>query len=278
MLYWQLEKNAQELLREARVDNPALSARVLLKSAAGLSDKDYLLSRGLPASLATRRIMGQFLERRSRGEPVAYITGKKEFYGRDFKVSSATLIPRPESEQLIDLALANLGEQPCLFLDAGCGSGCLGLTLLCERPAWRGILFDYSQKALEIARENSRLLNIECDFLVGDIFHWFFQPRIFNLIIANLPYISHTEKGEVMAEVLAYEPESALFSPDSGLGHIKALVDKAALSLLSSGILLLEHGWKQESEIEEYLREKGFTEVTAFRDFADLPRVILAKK
>lgn len=278
MLYWQLEKQARELLRKARVDNPELSARVLLKYAAGLTDVDYLLSRSLPVPAQVEGVFAGFLERRSQGEPVARIIGKKEFYGRDFRVSKATLIPRPESELLVEIALANIFQKECLFLDAGCGTGCLGLTLLCERPSWRGILLDNSLAGLEVARENSRTLHVECDFFAGDIFRWFFPPDIFNLIIANLPYISPEERKEVMAEVLDFEPESALFSPEGGVLHIRSLIDRAAFSLCANGLLLLEHGSGQAPLICDYLRQKFFCDIVSFRDLAGLPRVIMARK
>lgn len=278
MLYWQLEKEAQDHLRKAGVDNPELSARVLLKNAAGFSDVDFILCRCEPVPLNTLRVFTEFLERRGRGEPVAHITGKKEFYGRDFRVSKDTLIPRPESELLVDLALANISEKECFFLDAGCGSGCLGLTLLAERPSWQGVLLDISLGALAIARENSRKLRVKCQCFAGNIFNFFFQPRVFNLIIANLPYISCQDKNSVMTEVLAFEPGMALFSPDAGLGHIKSLIDCAAFSLCPNGLLLLEHGKDQAHRIIEYLSEKEFQGIAAFRDLAGLPRVIMARK
>lgn len=276
-MFWEIEHRACEELRKARVDNPGLSARVLLKHASQKNDAEYLLSRHEIASEQIKIIYKDLIRRRKKGEPVAYITGYREFYGRNFWVDSNTLIPRPETEQLVDVALKKLSANKLDFLDLGCGCGNIGLTLSAERPEWNGILMDNSSGAVKIAKKNLHALHLSPLIISGDIFNWPFQHDTFDLIISNPPYIARSDRKNVMWEVLKFEPQSALFSLKNGLNHIEALIRSATFSLKNGGTLILEHGCNQSETIIQFLKKYGYNQIDSFQDLANLPRCIIAK-
>lgn len=272
------ELKIRALLAKARVDSPGLCARVLTAYAAGLSRIDYILACDKELDSGRDAMLCELAARRAKGEPLAYILGEKEFYGLPFRVSSATLIPRPETEQLVEIILAQHSQKDAVFADLGCGSGCIGLTLLKLRPDWKGILIDSSQAALKTASANSISLGCAADFLLADIFNLPLAENSFNLVVSNPPYIAPAEMNQVMAETLAYEPYSALFSPPDGLAHIEAVIGGAARCLKAGGMLALEHGASQANAVHALLKSSGFTNLIAYHDLAGLPRCASAWK
>lgn len=278
MQFWQLEKYGAEILKRVRIDAPDLSARVILKHVTGFSETEYLLCRRQNPSPEIIKNFCRLLMRRRKGEPLAYILAAKEFYGRNFAVFPDTLIPRPETELLVDISLNTFSGDNLLFLDACCGAGCIGLTLLSERKSWQGILLDNSIQPLKNAVLNAANLNVAPVLVYGDIFRWPFSPDIFDLVISNPPYISVEEKTEVMPEVIQYEPASALFSPNDGLAHLKGIIMGAARSLRPEGTIIIEHGYRQRGAILKLLTEFAFTNITVYDDMANLPRCVMAKK
>lgn len=273
-----MEKIGKELLSEARVDSPGLSARILLEHASGLSKMDYILARREEAAEEIREEFFALLERRKRGEPIAYITGRKEFFGRNFHINDSCLIPRPETEQLVELALQFMPAAKCNFLDAGCGSGCIGLTLLAERCLWMGVLLDKFEGAMETAQKNARNLNLTAQFVRGDIFNAPFARNSFDLVVSNPPYISPDDKAEVMSEALDFEPWQALFSDEGGLSHMKYLARLAIKSLRPGGFVIVEHGWRQSEKVRAIFESAGFANICAYRDLANLSRCVAAQK
>lgn len=272
------ERLARKILAEAGVDSPGLCSRILTAHAAGLSRIEYILSPDSCLSSEQEELLAELVARRSRGEPLAYILGFREFYSLPFLVSPATLTPRPETELLVELALEHAPKDGLIFADLGCGSGCIGETLLSLRPGWTGALLDNSAAALAVAGQNAASLHCSPLLVQADIFHLPFADSSLDLVVSNPPYISESDKGSVMAEVLAYEPHSALFSPANGLAHLDAVIKGSRRCLKSGGLLLLEHGAGQEAEVAALLAASGFTDIEDFRDLAGLPRCAMGRK
>ncbi len=211
------------------------------------------------------------LQRRALGEPVAYLTGRRGFWSFDLMVSAETLIPRPETERLVELALERVGGQRGLRIaDLGTGSGAIALALAYERPLAQVVAVDVSEGALAVARANAdglQLRNVE--FRHGD---WL-QPLAgerFDLIASNPPYIAD---GDPHLHALRYEPEPALSSGRDGLDAIRIIVRDAPAHLRNGGWLLLEHGWDQGDAVRALLQGAGFDSVQTYRDLEDRDRV-----
>lgn len=278
MRFGELELKARAILREAGVDSPGLCARMLAQAVAGVDQAAYPLIRMEEMPQSTEEILRALIKRRARGEPMAHILGHKEFYEHDFIVSIATLIPRPETEIIVERALSSLPPTPILFADAGCGCGCIGLSLLAARPAWRGILFDNSRDALKIAQINAKKIAPAATLVEADIFAFSLAAGKYDLIVANPPYIAREDIGRVMPEVLRYEPHAALFSEKCGLAHLQAVAEMALHALRPGGLLMLEHGDNQGDSVCKILFGLGYPEVADYRDDADLPRCVVARK
>lgn len=270
MQIWLWEKEITARL--ADVDSPALSARLLLRHVTGLSEIDYLLAMRDELSNEHFRKLAPLVARRANGEPMAYILGHKEFYCHNFIVSPAVLIPRPETEMLVDLALERTSLQKANFVDAGCGSGCIGLSIALAKPAWQGYLLDIGADALKIANANRNALGASATIFQADMARLPFADDSIDLLLSNPPYIDCAYPERVMVEVLAYEPHSALFSPTGGLAHIKALAREATRVLRRKGIFIVEHGFDQGSACREIFQAAGMTEVEIIPDLAGLPR------
>jgi len=215
----------------------------------------------------------KLLQRRLHGEPVAYILGEREFFGLDFKVTPATLIPRPETELLVELALQRIAPQSsCRVLDLGTGSGAIALTLAHERPLAEVTAVDASAVALEVARENGRRLGIgNVHFLRSDWFAALAHERNFDLIASNPPYVAeddpHLRQGDLPAE-----PQSALVSGLDGLDDIRHIVSRASGYLRPGGWLLLEHGYDQAAQVRKLLQQAGFEDAFSAHDLSGIER------
>jgi release factor glutamine methyltransferase len=250
-----------------------LDARALLAHVLG-HDAAYLIAHGGEALAGDRhRAFEELVVRRAAGEPVAYLTGHREFYGLDFRVTPAVLIPRPETELLVELVLERLPPgAPARVLDLGTGSGCVAVCVARERPQARVVAVDMSRAALELAQENAAtygVLNIE--FRLSN---WFSRlaDETFTVIAANPPYVAvgdpHLAQGD-----LPHEPAQALVAGADGLACLRAIADAAPAHLTSGGWLLLEHGHDQASQCREFLSHAGFTEVLSRPDLAGIERV-----
>lgn len=251
--------------REAR-----LEARVLAAAAWNVAPVWLLAHDRDPLTPARASALDRLAERRLAGEPVAYVLGRREFYGRIFEVTPDTLIPRPETELLVEAALARMTE-PGHLLDVGTGSGCLALTLKLERPDWTVTGSDIAPAALAVAARNGQRLGADVDWRVSDLLAGLADTR-FELIVSNPPYIpetdAHLDRGD-----LRFEPRSALASGGDGLDHLRALIDQAPARLTHGGWLLLEHGYDQGDRVPALLRGRGYAEVFMTRDLAGHARV-----
>lgn len=266
------EQRTREYLKKAGVDNPGLCSRLLVAHVAGLDKISYILAYKEELNKAQVALLSDLTLRVSSGEPIAYIIGEREFYGRPFLVNSHTLIPRPETELLIDIAITKLDKEQIIFCDAGTGSGCIGVTLMHIRQTWRGLLLEKNMETLKVARINAQRMKINAEFILGDMFKMPFGPESLDLIIGNPPYISPGERGHVMKSVLAYEPHYALFSKKEGRAHLEALISGAKSSLKHGGCIILEHGYKQGDWARSALLANGFHKIEVFADLAGKPR------
>ncbi|MBL0480500.1 peptide chain release factor N(5)-glutamine methyltransferase [Aeromonas veronii] len=220
-----------------------------------------------------------WLVRRLNGEPIAHLVGEREFWSLPLKVSPATLIPRPDTEVLVEQALTRIPQGPCAVLDLGTGTGAIALALKSERPEIDVWAVDRMADAAALARENSAALELPIEVRDGSWFEPLGEsdrdntPR-FAVIVSNPPYIDgadpHLEQGDVR-----FEPRSALVADDAGLADIRHIVAHAPAYLLPDGWLLLEHGWDQGEAVRQLLRDGGYREVATVRDYGDNDRVTL---
>jgi len=265
------------LLRQAgsRID-PA-EAELLLANALGRSRTWLLAHRDDDIAADDAARFEELVERRAAGVPVAYLTGTRGFWILDLAVTPATLVPRPETELLVELALARIPvDVESHVVDLGTGSGAIALAIAKERPRAHVVATDASTEALEVAQANAlrnRIGNVE--FRHGD---WLapLAGEAFDLIASNPPYIAlgdpHLEEGD-----LRFEPPSALSSGADGLDAIRAIVGDAPAHLRAGGWLLLEHGWEQGEAVRALLRDAGFVDIATERDLEQRDRVTLGR-
>ncbi|MBB3102694.1 peptide chain release factor N(5)-glutamine methyltransferase [Azomonas macrocytogenes] len=254
--------------------SPRLDAEWLLAAALGKSGS-YL--RTWPEREVADAIAERFaasLARRRKGEPVAYILGRQGFWSLELDVSPDTLIPRPDTELLVETALTLLPETALDALDLGTGTGAIALALALERPAWRLTGVDRVEQAVALAEGNCKRLGLgNVDFLPS---HWFsaLRARRFSLIVANPPYIAendpHLSQGDVR-----FEPSSALIAGPDGLDDLRTIIARAPDHLAAGGWLLLEHGHDQAQAVRELLAAGGFVAVESRRDLAGHARISL---
>lgn len=277
---------ATEQLTKAGVDSPRLCAEVLAREvlggeAAGSARLFCILEAGRELAADEMQRVQTLVAQRGTGQPLAQIIGRKEFYGRDFVVTRHTLVPRPETELLVDTALELLPQSPLYFADLGTGTGCIGLTLLAESPHWKGLLLDLCPHATEVAATNARQLGVHDRAAVmrGDMHKPPLKAESLQLVVSNPPYIAEAERHMVMDEVLHNEPHSALFSENNGLLHLAAATNAAAHALQNGGWVLLEHGAAQAEAVHDLLAATGiFKKIENKRDIAQLDRCTLARK
>lgn len=266
------------LLRDARARVESADAELLLCHLLGkprgwlFAHADDVLDTQTVADYAA------LIERRANGEPVAYLTGRRGFWRFDLQVSDATLIPRPETELLVELALQRLPESNALRVaDLGTGSGAIALALACERANARVIAVDVSPAALAVARANADALDFgNVEFRLGDWFAPLAGER-FDLIASNPPYIEtgdpHLAQGD-----LRYEPAGALASGADGLDAIRIIARDAPAHLRAGGWLLIEHGWEQGEAVRALLIAAGLIDAATHKDWEDRDRVTSARK
>ncbi|MDH3326061.1 MAG: peptide chain release factor N(5)-glutamine methyltransferase [Gammaproteobacteria bacterium] len=275
--------NVSELLNESvarltpRFDSAQLDAEVLLSFGLGWQ-RTHLITRDSQLLSSDQiEIVNQLISRRANGEPVAYIVGEQEFWSLPLTVNSSTLIPRPETEHLVEAALDYLPKsENKSVLDLGTGSGAIVLALASERPSNEYFAVDFSVEALKVAKHNAEKLNIS-----GVTFSqssWFseLESQKFDLIISNPPYIElndeHLKQGDV-----ASEPVSALTSGIDGLDDIRVISEQARNFLNTSGWLMLEHGWNQAAEVRGILAANGYKKIQSIKDFSNIERLTIAQ-
>jgi release factor glutamine methyltransferase len=264
-------------LLEASSDSPRLDAEILLgkvlqaNRAALYANPDQLITASQTAEFE------QLIAQRSSGKPVAHLTGMREFWSLELKITADVLVPRPETELLVERALLHIpASGTCELVDLGCGSGAVAIAIATERPDCRITATDTSQAALSIAQENAdRLCPERIQFLTGN---WFepLEGYKFNVIVSNPPYVSSAQPQLTDPE-LEHEPQQALYSGADGLNDIRQLIAEAPTYLQHDGYLLLEHGFDQADTIAVLLRQAGFANIGMHRDLSNQPRITEAQ-
>lgn len=213
------------------------------------------------------------VERRAKGTPVAYLTGQREFWGLQLSVSPSTLIPRPDTEQLVETALRLGGDQPALaVLDLGTGTGAIALALAHERPRWSVTATDASPAAAELAQRNADALGLSLRVLTGNWFEPLPRDERFHLVVSNPPYIRDDDPHLIQGDV-AHEPRSALTAGPDGLDDLRRIVANAPAHLSPGGWLAVEHGFDQADAVRQLLVQAGYVDVDTDRDLAGHDRV-----
>ncbi|MCL6745448.1 peptide chain release factor N(5)-glutamine methyltransferase [Kosakonia sp. R1.Fl] len=267
----------RQAIRElAASESPRRDAEILLGFVTGksrtfiLAFGETMLDAGQQQQLAT------LLARRVNGEPVAHLIGVREFWSLPLFVSPATLIPRPDTECLVEQALARLPSSPCRILDLGTGTGAIALALASERPDCNVTAVDLIPDAVALAQRNAAHLNITNIEILQS--RWFsaLEGQQFAMIVSNPPYIDehdpHLAQGDVR-----FEPLSALVAADNGLADLHTLIDDARQHVLPGGWLLLEHGWQQGADVRAIFEHYGWQQVATCRDYGDNERLTLGQ-
>lgn len=271
----------RELLRDLQnefqlhgFENPAIEARHLLLEALNITLNDIVLKSGAEVDSASMEKIKEWKSERLRGIPLGYIAGTKAFHKYNFKVRPGVLVPRPETELVVDVALVKVAKEDMMVADLGCGSGCIGLTILKERPKSWLVAVDSSFIATEVTTENAHALKVEnrARIVNESVENW--KPdRSFDLVVANPPYIADGDPRVEIA-VNAFEPHEALYAGADGLDCVRAWTEKAFKILLIGGALVLEFGAGQSEQVEEIMKKAGFSQLRIEQDLAGHDRVI----
>ncbi|EGT5721699.1 peptide chain release factor N(5)-glutamine methyltransferase [Cronobacter sakazakii] len=272
MEYQQWLKQAIERLTAS--ESPRRDAEILLAFVTGRT-RTFILAFGETALTDDEHArLDALLARRAAGEPVAYLIGQREFWSLPLEVSPATLIPRPDTECLVEQALARLPATPCRILDLGTGTGAIALALASERPDCHVTALDVIPEAVALAKRNAQRLGIDNVTVLQS--HWFsaLTDARFSLIVSNPPYIDgddpHLSQGDVR-----FEPKSALVADNAGLADLETLVTEARRFLEDNGWLMLEHGWQQGEAVRELFTRAGYQAVETCRDYGGNERQTL---
>ncbi|MCV9918918.1 peptide chain release factor N(5)-glutamine methyltransferase [Pseudomonas sp. BT-42-2] len=267
------------LLRNAQLpDSPTerLDAELLLAAALGKS-RSYLHTwpERIVSSEAAQ-VFADFLGRRRAGEPVAYILGQQGFWKLDLEVAPHTLIPRPDTELLVETALELLPATPARMLDLGTGTGAIALALASERPAWQVVAVDRIDAAVALAERNRQRLQLNNVHVRTSYWYDALDGERFDLIISNPPYI-RAEDPHLVAGDVRFEPSSALVAGQDGLDDLRVIIAQASGHLLPGGWLLLEHGYDQAADVRELLSQQGFGDVCSRIDLGGHERISLGR-
>jgi release factor glutamine methyltransferase len=257
-------------------ETPRLDAEILLAHALDVS-RSSLLAMETVSQIPEE--YSAFITRRAKGEPIAYILGEWEFFSLPFFIDPPVLVPRPETEHLVE-AVLEYCDTPKMILDIGTGSGCIMVTLLKQLPESRGIATDLKDGNLKLAQRNAKRHDVDTrvEFRQGDLF----QPILrtaspFDVICSNPPYVALTDKDSLDVTVKDFEDSAALFSGEDGLDVIRRLVNDAVDFLRPDGWLVFEFGIRQDSVIEHLLTQRGYRDIHIIPDLAGIPRIALGR-
>lgn len=270
---------SNDALTKAGIETARLDARLLIEHALGLDPHEAMSKseRFLQAEEQAR--LQVLVERRAQHEPLAYIVADREFWSLPFKVSPATLVPRSDSETLIETALAQIldHDAPLSLLDLGTGSGCLLLSLLHELPQATGVGVDRCPEALIIAQQNADSLSLSnrASFMCADWGHGL--SRKFDIVVCNPPYIRQDDLDSLMPEVVDYEPHHALSGGIDGLESYRAVVSRISDLLIDHGKIIFEIGFDQAADVSKIIFENGMQVIEKKKDLSGLPRCIVAQ-
>lgn len=268
---------AADDFRSRGIENPRLDAELLLGRALTATRIQMIVDAKRPLQPDELARFRDLVKRRRAREPVAYILGKREFHGRTFLVDRRVLIPRPDTETLVDVALERTRDRSMSMraLDLCAGSGCVAVTIARERPTSLVVATDVSDDALAVARANAlRLGAYNVAFRCGDLFDAVDPACRFHLVTANPPYVPAGEIASLQPEIREYEPRLALAAGDDGLDLVRRIVAEAPAHLADRGVVALEVGYGEAAATAALLESAGFADVTVRRDYARIERVV----
>ncbi|EMC9980282.1 peptide chain release factor N(5)-glutamine methyltransferase [Salmonella enterica] len=253
-------------------DSPRRDAEILLEYVTG-KGRTYIMAFGeTPLTDVQQQQLADLLQRRKQGEPIAYLTGLREFWSLPLFVSPATLIPRPDTECLVEQALARLPVKTCRILDLGTGTGAIALALAYERPDCEVTAVDRMPDAVALSIRNAEHLAIRNVRILQSCWFSALSGQQFDMIVSNPPYIDaqdpHLSEGDVR-----FEPRSALVADENGMADLTHIIDNARQMLTPGGFLLLEHGWQQGEAVRAVFRRSGYSDVETCRDYGGNERV-----
>ncbi len=276
-------KRAVAELRAANVPSPVLAAELLLMHILG-GNRAWLYAHiDDPLDAAAAERYRALIAQRAAGTPTQYLTGSQEFWGLEIEVTPDVLIPRPETEHVIEVALARLGQErsreALRVVDVGTGSGCIALALARELPAATIFATDVSPRALAVSRRNAarhgladRITFVEASLLAP------FPPRSLDVVVSNPPYVSRKDAASLPREVREHEPHLALFAGEEGIEVYPALIAEAAERLVAGGLLVMELGYDVSERVEALLDTADWREISISSDLAGIPRVVAADR
>jgi release factor glutamine methyltransferase len=261
-----------------KIENPRLNAEHLLAHVLGLSRMDLYLEFERNLSDDELKPLRELVRRRGQGEPLQHLVGTVEFCGQIFAIDSRAMVPRPETEELVELLKSEISgrKSEIRVVDVGTGSGVIALSLAKEFPEAKVFAVDISEDALSLARENAARLGLSdrVDFEKNDLLED--STERFDLIVANLPYISMQDRHQLAREVL-HDPEVALFGGPGGDELLRKLIEQTPSQLEPGGLLALEIGLGQGEGLREFLRQKNYHDIELKRDYSGIPRFLLAR-
>lgn len=268
-------------LEKKKIESPRLSAELLLAEILNCQRIDLYIAFDRPLKENEVNTYREFIRRRGNNEPLQYITGKVQFYGFDFKVTPAVLIPRPETEILVDTIFGiNKFQDNLKILDIGTGSGIIAISLAkllleCSLEA-----IDISEEAIEVAKQNSVMNEVDdkIKFLCADIFNHNYESESFDIIVSNPPYISLKDYNQLEPNVVNYEPKHALTDDKDGNSFYVEIIDKAIKWLKPNGQIYLELGYDKRNFVEVKLNSAGFQNIKVINDYQEIERVISGVK
>lgn len=275
---------AAHRLAQSRIARPRVDAEVLLANVLATSRLDLHTHRDRPLTADQESLYWELIERRAEGEPVAYLCGHKEFFSLAFYVNRSVLIPRPETEHVVEAAIEKIeavsrDRHNPTFFDIGTGCGAIAVAVLCNVACARAIASDISTEALAVARRNAERHGVadRLRLVCGDLLEPFGSAA--DLVVSNPPYVAMAEGDRLAPEVRRYEPAEALFAGDDGLAVIRRLIEAAPGRLAGGGWLILELGCGQDAAVRQILLSDGrWVDVEIRCDLSGIPRVMIARK
>ena len=266
-------------LNAAQVENPNLDAKIIFKYILSVDNEQFELCKKNEISSKITKSYFELIDRRIKREPIAYITNKQSFWNDEFKVTKDTLIPRPETELILESVISYFPDKKIdlNIADLGTGSGCIIISLLQEYINASGIGIDISKEAIKIANENKKLLKNHERLKFLDEDYAEYNLNGFDIIVSNPPYISQNSL-DIQKDVYDYEPHLALFSKNNGIEAYNKIISNLASRIDKNFFLFLEIGLGQASEVAKLLKNNGFTEILTKSDLANIPRCVIAKK
>ena len=267
------------ILKANKIQNPYLDSEILLSEAINKDKKYIILSSKETLSNKQLKNFNTFIERRKNGEPIAYLVNKKEFWKDEFYVNKNVLIPRPDTELIVEQVLKIYPKQSqSQILDIGTGSGCILLSILKERPNFYGTGIDISKKSINVSKFNAKKLNLtnRTKFIHSSIDN--FKIGKYNIIVSNPPYIEILNLKYLEKDVVNFEPKLALNGGFDGLSKIRNVINKASNLIKKNGKFILEIGFNQKSKVQKILKEEGFYLNKAIKDYGNNDRCIISTK